>query len=155
MTNNVNFSLTKDFLDYQLVNNIILFINVIICLSYPLNFAIYCGMSRYICQHIDLPFLPLNKLIKTYCFPPDSSGRRSGRCSCSRRCTFSAGAGTRRMTMMIPPKATPHRTRAGQEKGFVYTTFQLQQKWNLSRLVKTFFLISYLKAKILLKTSLS
>ena len=35
-----------EFLDYQLVNNIILFINVIICLSYPLNFAIYCGMSR-------------------------------------------------------------------------------------------------------------
>ena len=36
----------EDFLDYNLVSNIILFINVIICLSYPLNFAIYCGMSR-------------------------------------------------------------------------------------------------------------
>eukprot|EP00090_Calanus_glacialis_P019990 TRINITY_DN30708_c0_g1_i4.p1 TRINITY_DN30708_c0_g1~~TRINITY_DN30708_c0_g1_i4.p1 ORF type:complete len:460 (-),score=70.44 TRINITY_DN30708_c0_g1_i4:402-1781(-) len=35
-----------EFLDYRLVGNIILFINVIICLSYPLNFAIYCGMSR-------------------------------------------------------------------------------------------------------------
>jgi len=35
-----------EFLDYRLVGNIILFINVIICLSYPVNFAIYCGMSR-------------------------------------------------------------------------------------------------------------
>ena len=38
----------EDFLDYILVSNIILFINVIICLSYPVNFAIYCGMSRYL-----------------------------------------------------------------------------------------------------------
>merc|ERR1712013_486568 len=35
-----------EFLDYNLVGNIILFINVIIYTSYPLNFAIYCGMSR-------------------------------------------------------------------------------------------------------------
>jgi len=35
-----------EFLNYRLVGNIILFINVIICLSYPVNFAIYCGMSR-------------------------------------------------------------------------------------------------------------
>ena len=40
------FSMGEDFLDYILVSNIILFINVIICLSYPVNFAIYCGMSR-------------------------------------------------------------------------------------------------------------
>ena len=39
-------SVPNDFLDYNLVGNITLFINVIICLSYPLNFAIYCGMSR-------------------------------------------------------------------------------------------------------------
>ena len=42
-----------EFLDYQLVNNIILFINVIICLSYPLNFAIYCGMSRLV-DYVDV-----------------------------------------------------------------------------------------------------
>ena len=36
-----------EFLDYKLVGNIILFINVIIYTSYPLNFAIYCGMSRF------------------------------------------------------------------------------------------------------------
>ena len=40
------FSVDEDFLDYKLVGNITLFINCIICLSYPLNFAIYCGMSR-------------------------------------------------------------------------------------------------------------
>merc|ERR1719412_747277 len=42
----ISSSMGEDFLDYNLVSNIILFINVIICLSYPLNFAIYCGMSR-------------------------------------------------------------------------------------------------------------
>ena len=45
---NFNYSMGEDFLDYNLVSNIILFINVIICLSYPLNFAIYCGMSRLV-----------------------------------------------------------------------------------------------------------
>lgn len=33
-------------LNYQIVNTLIAFINFFICLSYPLNFAIYCGMSR-------------------------------------------------------------------------------------------------------------
>ena len=33
-------------LDYQTVNTLIVFINFFISLSYPLNFAIYCGMSR-------------------------------------------------------------------------------------------------------------
>merc|ERR1719361_1062548 len=42
----ISSSMGEDFLDYNLVSNIILFINAIICLSYPLNFAIYCGMSR-------------------------------------------------------------------------------------------------------------
>ena len=36
----------REFLDYNLAKNIILFVNTIISLSYPLNFAIYCGMSR-------------------------------------------------------------------------------------------------------------
>ena len=48
------FSMGEDFLDYILVSNIILFINVIICLSYPVNFAIYCGMSRYIKELLSL-----------------------------------------------------------------------------------------------------
>ena len=34
------------FLDYEVAKNIVLVINALICLSYPVNFAIYCGMSR-------------------------------------------------------------------------------------------------------------
>ena len=34
------------FLDYDVAKNIVLIINALICLSYPVNFAIYCGMSR-------------------------------------------------------------------------------------------------------------
>ena len=37
----------KEFMDYNLTKNIVLVINLCIYLSYPLNFAIYCGMSRY------------------------------------------------------------------------------------------------------------
>ena len=36
----------KEFMDYNLTKNIVLVINLCIYLSYPLNFAIYCGMSR-------------------------------------------------------------------------------------------------------------
>ena len=35
-----------DFLDYSLVKSTVLVVNLCICLSYPLNFGIYCGMSR-------------------------------------------------------------------------------------------------------------
>ena len=35
------------FLDYEVAKNIVLVINALICLSYPVNFAIYCGMSRW------------------------------------------------------------------------------------------------------------
>ncbi len=35
-----------EFMNYDLAKNIILMINVCICISYPVNFAIYCGMSR-------------------------------------------------------------------------------------------------------------
>ena len=35
-----------EFLDYNLVHTATLIINLLICLSYPLNFGIYCGMSR-------------------------------------------------------------------------------------------------------------
>ena len=35
-----------DFLDYTFVKATILIVNLCICLSYPLNFGIYCGMSQ-------------------------------------------------------------------------------------------------------------
>lgn len=35
-----------DILNYQVANTLILFTNFFIMLSYPINFAIYCGMSR-------------------------------------------------------------------------------------------------------------
>lgn len=35
-----------EFLDYYVANTLILFTNFCIILSYPINFAIYCGMSR-------------------------------------------------------------------------------------------------------------
>ncbi|KAF6215350.1 hypothetical protein GE061_010102 [Apolygus lucorum] len=36
----------KEILDYHVANILILFTNFFIILSYPINFAIYCGMSR-------------------------------------------------------------------------------------------------------------
>ena len=39
-------STIHEFLDYSVVKPIIIFINLCICLSYPLNFGIYCGMSQ-------------------------------------------------------------------------------------------------------------
>lgn len=36
----------KEFLNYHIANVFILFTNFFIILSYPINFAIYCGMSR-------------------------------------------------------------------------------------------------------------
>lgn len=35
-----------EFLNYEKVSAVILFLNFFIILSYPINFAIYCGMSR-------------------------------------------------------------------------------------------------------------
>ncbi|CAB3378167.1 Hypothetical predicted protein [Cloeon dipterum] len=35
-----------EILNYEVVNGLILFINFFIIVSYPINFAIYCGMSR-------------------------------------------------------------------------------------------------------------
>ena len=35
------------FMDYEKARATILILNVLLCSSYPLNFAIYCGMSRY------------------------------------------------------------------------------------------------------------
>ncbi len=39
-------STIDDFLDYSVAKLVILICNLCICLSYPLNFGIYCGMSR-------------------------------------------------------------------------------------------------------------
>lgn len=39
-------SVFNEFLDYYIANTLILFTNFFIILSYPINFAIYCGMSR-------------------------------------------------------------------------------------------------------------
>lgn len=39
-------SVVVEFLDYQLVSLCILFANFALIVSYPINFAIYCGMSR-------------------------------------------------------------------------------------------------------------
>ena len=68
--NSVPFSVF-DFMDYNLAKKIVLMINLCICLSYPLNFGIYCGMSRY----------------QTKLFLPNSpcagnSGTPSGQLSC-------------------------------------------------------------------------
>ena len=35
-----------EFMNYDVARDIVLFINTLICVSYPVNFAIYCGMSR-------------------------------------------------------------------------------------------------------------
>lgn len=39
-------SSVKEILNYTIVNTLILFTNFFIIISYPINFAIYCGMSR-------------------------------------------------------------------------------------------------------------
>jgi len=39
-------SVVEEFLDYEVVNTLILMNNFFIIVSYPINFAIYCGMSR-------------------------------------------------------------------------------------------------------------
>ncbi|XP_045464657.1 sex peptide receptor [Harmonia axyridis] len=39
-------SVVIEFLDYYMANSLILITNFMIILSYPINFAIYCGMSR-------------------------------------------------------------------------------------------------------------
>ncbi|XP_058837523.1 sex peptide receptor [Topomyia yanbarensis] len=39
-------SLIYEFLDYYIANMFILFANFFLIISYPINFAIYCGMSR-------------------------------------------------------------------------------------------------------------
>ena len=39
-------SLHLNFLNYEVMAIMIMFLNMIIALSYPLNFGIYCGMSQ-------------------------------------------------------------------------------------------------------------
>ena len=40
------YSFHLQLMDYYIAKNIVLIINVLICASYPFNFAIYCGMSK-------------------------------------------------------------------------------------------------------------
>jgi hypothetical protein len=42
----INSSMDLDFIDYHIANTVTMFINTCIFLSYPINFGIYCGMSR-------------------------------------------------------------------------------------------------------------
>ena len=42
-----NFSV-HEFLDYEIVNRVMLFLNLLIVVSYPVNFAIYCSLSRLV-----------------------------------------------------------------------------------------------------------
>lgn len=53
-----NCCLTLASLDYQTVNTLIVFTNFFISLSYPLNFAIYCGMSRQFRETFQDLFIP-------------------------------------------------------------------------------------------------
>ena len=39
-------SIGTDFLNYEVVGAVVLVVNMMISLSYPLNFGIYCGMSK-------------------------------------------------------------------------------------------------------------
>ena len=48
------------FLDYDVAKNIVLIINALICLSYPVNFAIYCGMSRW-CNVVPVKIVRVDK----------------------------------------------------------------------------------------------
>ena len=43
----INSSMGLNFIDYDLANTVTMLINTCIFLSYPINFGIYCGMSRY------------------------------------------------------------------------------------------------------------
>ena len=43
---NYYLSSVHEFLDYGIVNKLMLFLNMLIVLSYPVNFGIYCSLSR-------------------------------------------------------------------------------------------------------------
>lgn len=47
-----------EFLDYRVANLFILFANFLLMVSYPINFAIYCGMSRQFRETFKEIFIP-------------------------------------------------------------------------------------------------
>ena len=53
-------------LDYELAGNICLIINAIICFFFPLNFAIYCGMSKDFRDTFTVMFLQCFSLFKRW-----------------------------------------------------------------------------------------
>lgn len=77
-------SLDLRVLDYSVINVLILFTNFFISLSYPINFAIYCGMSRQVLLEMcfNRSLMRLN-VATVKC--RSSLGRRSRACSCRRR----------------------------------------------------------------------
>ncbi|XP_055530773.1 sex peptide receptor [Wyeomyia smithii] len=56
-------TLIYDFLDYYIANMFILFANFFLIVSYPINFAIYCGMSRQFRETFKEIFVPKAKQI--------------------------------------------------------------------------------------------
>ncbi|XP_053679239.1 sex peptide receptor [Anopheles nili] len=57
-------SLIYEFLDYYIANLFILFANFLLIVSYPINFAIYCGMSRQFRETFKEIFIKSGKQIK-------------------------------------------------------------------------------------------
>ncbi|XP_035903371.1 insulin-like receptor isoform X5 [Anopheles stephensi] len=57
-------SLLYEFLDYYIANLFILFANFFLIVSYPINFAIYCGMSRQFRETFKEIFLKSKSLIQ-------------------------------------------------------------------------------------------
>lgn len=60
-------SLVYEFLDYQIANLFILFANFFLVVSYPINFAIYCGMSRQFRETFKEIFYKSPQIVKKEC----------------------------------------------------------------------------------------
>ena len=65
-------SLELKMLNYYVINVVILFINFFISLSYPINFAIYCGMSRQFRETFQGLFSPGAASAAAQRLPPSS-----------------------------------------------------------------------------------
>lgn len=64
------------FINYALVNVLILFTNFFISLSYPINFAIYCGMSRQFRETFQVVYF-IPRIFKELGFPIESNSMNS------------------------------------------------------------------------------
>lgn len=60
-------TLLIQFLDYNVANSFILFANFFLIVSYPINFAIYCGMSRQFRETFKELFIKSSKSTKKEC----------------------------------------------------------------------------------------